>query len=233
MHWNMSFVVRQSRGRFFTWLAHDDSLEAEFLEQTVSYLSKNQQTVLVTGDFSCIDENGAEQNIARLERLRDNISFDDRIVPFFEYGNSNIYFSFYGLIRTEICDKVMHKVKEPYMADGYEYFILSRLATSGEIASLPLILRKYRVHSSSTYNSEVIHNKNRPAFIRNFNKFINLSLLRIDFWFVLVTSSLRVRAKYNIMRRHVIMGWKWFWFHFGEITSKLFKSLTLRDTRTP
>lgn len=215
--WNFSFVARHSKGLFFTWLAHDDVLEPQFLEQTVNYLSLNPQTVLVTGDFSCIDENGVELKTENLDILRDNLAWDKRRVPFFEYGNSNVHFSIYGMTRTEVCKLVMDKVREPYMADGSEYPILSRFAIAGEIASLPMVLRKYRVHSSSTYKSEVYETEKKHILIRNWHNFVKLLLLRLDFSRVLLGSSIPAIAKYRITQRHIIMGLNWLLYKTGKL----------------
>jgi glycosyltransferase involved in cell wall biosynthesis len=218
--WNMSFVARNAVGRFFTWLAHDDILEPQFLEQTVKYMTNNPQVVLATGDFSLIDEHGVELNIEKLDRLRDCLPWETRRVPFFEYGNSNVYLCIYGTMRTELCKLIMAKLKKPYMADGSEYPILSRFAVSGEIASLPIVLRRYRIHNSSLYKTELYKNTNRPKFIRAWHTFVNLLLLRIDFSRVLLGSNIPIKAKYMITRRHIIMGWKWCWFQFGKILPK-------------
>ncbi len=219
-HWNMAYVARIASGRFFTWLAHDDILEPQFLEQTVKYLSENPQAVLATGDFSLIDAKGVELKVEKLDVLREQLPWDARRVPFFEYGNSNVHLAIYGLMRTELLRRIMGRLKEPYMMDGNEYPILSRLAAAGEITSLPIVLKSYRVHDSSTYKTTVAEIAKKPKLIRDWHIFVNLSLLRIDFWRVLLLSNAPIKSKYYIMLRHVVMAWKWCWFKFGNIFSK-------------
>jgi len=225
MYWNLSFVARSATGQFFTWLAHDDILEPGFLEQTLKYLSQHPRVVLAAGDFAVIDENGCPLRIEKLDRLRAELAWDLRLVPFFEYGNSNVYFCIYGLMQTAICKSVMADVKEPNMADGIECPILSRFAVSGEIASLPVVLRQYRIHNLSVYQTEVSEQAKKPNLHRIITFYGNLFLIRLDLWKVLLGADFESKIKLGIISRHLTMDSKWIRFQIEQFFMSLVKKL--------
>jgi len=225
MHWNLSFVAYSAAGRFFTWLAHDDVLEPGFLEQTLKYMSRNPQVVLTTGDFAVIDENGCSLRTEKLDKLRDDLAWSARLVPFFEYGNSNVYFCIYGLMQTALCKSVMAEVKEPNMADGIECPILSRFAVSGEIVSLPIVLRKYRIHNLSVYQTEVTEQAKKSNLHRIVTFYSNLFLIRLDLWKVLLSAEFASEIKIRIIRRHLAMDSKWIRFQIEQSFLGLVKKI--------
>lgn len=55
---NYNFLLRRAKGRYFRWLAHDDSLPARGLEEQVACLERDPETVLVYGPVEWVDTTG-------------------------------------------------------------------------------------------------------------------------------------------------------------------------------
>ena len=194
-HWNFNFVAREAKGSLFTWLAHDDILMPHFLEEAVQFMSRRPKAVLVAGDFKVIDEDGAELGTEKLERIRDHIQWNKRCVEFFKYPISNVFFCIYGVMKSEICRSVFLAIKEPKIAAGSELPILARFAAAGEIASIPVILRKYRRHAASMYVRELAEISKRSIFHRFRIRIGKSYRLRFDQWAVLLSSALSPSLK--------------------------------------
>lgn len=199
IHFNSNFVLQKAKGQYYTWLAHDDALEKNFLEQTIKYLDNNKNCFIVTSDFESIDESGKTIRIEKLENIRDNIPWEVRAEEFFKYPMKNEYFCFYGLFRTEKTKIIFQKTPQPKMLAGSELPFLARFAASGEIASIPLILRKYRRHSQSSYVQEVNDLKKENFIRRYFINLLNLYRLRLDQMRVLIKSNFPLSLKFSII----------------------------------
>jgi glycosyltransferase involved in cell wall biosynthesis len=154
--WNLKFVTDEARGSLLVWLAHDDSLEATYLERCVERLSVNPRAVSVSSDFRIIDGQGGEICIKTLDRIRDTIAWRRRCYVFFEYPiYTDEFFCFYGMMRTEAAKAVMSSLRQPRYMSQIELPVLARLAGKGEISSFPGVLRNYRRHATSLYHSEI------------------------------------------------------------------------------
>ena len=188
-------MTQNAKGEFITWLAHDDILEPMFIEEAVQYISHNPSTVLVASDFSIIDQNGAELGVEKLTRIRDHINWEKRCVEFFKNPISNVFFCIYGLMKTEICKSVLRSVPAPKILAGSELPILARFAVLGEIAAIPIVLRKYRRHPASMYSSEVSAISKLSMLRRQLIKIVNLYRLRLDQMTVLWSSALSLNFK--------------------------------------
>jgi glycosyltransferase involved in cell wall biosynthesis len=219
--WNFRFVSQQATGRFFTWLAHDDTLEPQFLERTVQYMLQNPRMVIAAVDFAIIDENGMKFREDKLEDTRDSLPWEIRRIPFFEFAYPNIHLCFYGLMPTKLCNSVMADVKTPKMLTGSEYPVLARFAAAGEIAALPVILRKYRSHSQSAFLTEVAANEKKSTLRRIVFFYGNLFKLRIDLLKVLLGAPFSWKEKLRILRRHMLMDLAWYrWKITGHWTPR-------------
>jgi glycosyltransferase involved in cell wall biosynthesis len=197
-YWNFNFVTQNAKGEFITWLAHDDVLEPMFLEETVYYMSHKPDTIIVASDFGIIDQAGIELGIEKLTKIRDHIDWGKRCVEFFRYPISNVFFCIYGLMKTKTCKAVLQSVSEPKIAKGSELPILARFAVAGEIAAIPIALRKYRRHPTSIYSSEVRVISNFSVLRRQLIKIANTYRLRLDQIIVLWSSSLSLSFKISI-----------------------------------
>jgi glycosyltransferase involved in cell wall biosynthesis len=207
--WNFLFVASQATGMYFTWLAHDDVFEPKFLEMTIEYMSRNHRTVVVATDFTIIDESGIEQRLEKLDELRDSLIWEIRRIPFFEFGYPNIHLCFYGLMQTKLCKSIMAEIKIPKMLTGWEYPVLARFAVSGEIAALPVVLRKYRSHSSGVFLTEVAELERKSKWHRSAFFYGNVFKLRSDLLKVLLRSPFTWKSKFRILRRQMITDLQW------------------------
>lgn len=198
--WNLKFVTDEARGGLLVWLAHDDSLEAAYLEQCVRHLSANLRLVSVSSDFRIIDGQGGEICIKTLDRIRENIAWRRRCPVFFEYPiYTDEFFCFYGMMRTEAAKSVMSAFKEPRYMSQIELPVLARLAAKGEISSFPGALRNYRRHDTSLYHSE-INSLARKARIVRAAVFMNHARALIaDQMIVLIRSPFPLTMKFAIL----------------------------------
>ena len=227
-HWNFNFVTQNATGRLLTWLAHDDILESGFLEATVQYMHENPDTVLVASDFEVINEDGITLGHQELEKIRDRIGWEKRCVEFFKYPISNVFFCIYGLMRTAACQSVLQSVGEPKMAAGSELPILARFAARGEIASLPVVLRKYRSHADSVYSSEAAVISTKPLHHRVLMDIVNINRLRLDQMEVLFSSSYPAGFKYRIFGKVLISYFEYSFSKASKYPAKLASILRSR-----
>src|ERR1017187_2179485 len=153
-YWNFQFVTEQATGDFLVWLAHDGTLEARYNEETEWQLNENYRVVIVCGDVRVIDDYGAQIDIETLVTIRDDIDWQQRCSEFYKYPISNALFSIYGMMRANICREVLRSVKPRRQMAQFELPILARFAAKGQISSLPIVLRTYRRHDASLYNTE-------------------------------------------------------------------------------
>jgi len=212
---NFAFVAQQARGQFFTWLAYDDALGPDYLEKIVPFLSRHDQLAIAANDFMIIDQTGKELRIDKLDLVRESIPWEDRRVPFFEYGYRNIHLCFYGLTHTALCKRIMAEARPPKMADGVEYPVLARFAAAGEIVAVPLVLRKYRSHSSGNYLAEVAK-RNEKKWRGVYFFYSNLFKMRVELFSILVRSPLPLASKLRILRRHMILDFRWYLYKIGQ-----------------
>ena len=229
-HWNFNFVTQNARGNLITWLAHDDILEPDFLEATVQYMLENPDTVLVASDFAVIDQDGKGLELQELEKIRDHVDWEKRCAEFFKYPISNVFFCIYGLMRTEACKSVLQSVAEPRMANGSELPILARLAARGEISSIPVISRKYRIHADSVYSAEVAATSTRPLFRRVLMDIANVNRLRLDQMAVLFSSPYPAGFKFRTLNKMLYCYLAYFFSRTLKIPMKLAGILKSRFT---
>jgi glycosyltransferase involved in cell wall biosynthesis len=228
--WNFCFVVQQAKGQFFTWLAHDDVLEPQFLERTVQYMLQSPQTVVATVDFVIIDGNGSVLRIDKLDDLRDSLSWEIRRMPFFEFAYPNIHLCFYGLIQTGVCRLVAAELKEPKMMTGSEHPFLARFAAAGEIVALPAVLRKYRSQNSGVYLTEVAEIERMSNWRRIVFVYGNRFKLRMDLLKVLLGAPFTWKSKFRILRRVMILDFQWWrWTITGHWTDPKTITEEMRD----
>lgn len=192
---NFNYLAARARGRFITWLAHDDVLEPDFLRRTVEYLLDHPLAVASTGDILWIDAKGNEIRTDLLVSIRHGIPWSRRRLEFFKYPMSNAFFCVYALMRTDVGRKVTFGLREPKVASGSELPFLSRLALEGEIASLPCVLRRYREHGSSGFKAEQARLAKRSRIRRALFLWKHINHLRLGQAQVLIAADLPVVVK--------------------------------------
>jgi glycosyltransferase involved in cell wall biosynthesis len=200
--WNLKFVTEQATGRLLVWLAHDDALHRQFIEECVAYLDRNPRAVVVSGDFRIVDESDNQVDMEILQTIREDIPWVRRCGQFFQYPIfSNVFYAFYGMIRADACRTVLGRVKEPRYMSQIELPVLARLATMGEITSLPAVLRDYRRVSTSLYHSEVNSLSRKSIYMRSIIQTRHISRLIIDQVSVLLWSHFSLVRKLGVLFR--------------------------------
>lgn len=200
--WNLKFVTERATGRLLVWLAHDDALHRLFLEECVAYLDRNPRAVMVSGDFRIVDESGNQVDMEILQTIREDIPWAQRCSQFFHYPIfSNVFYAFYGMIRADACRTVLSRVKEPRYMSQIELPVLARLATMGEITSLPTILRDYRRVSTSLYHSEMNSLAGKSIYARSVMQTRHISRLIFDQVSVLLRSRFSPIRKLRVLLR--------------------------------
>lgn len=153
---NFYEVLRLARGEYFAWLADDDWCDRRFLEALASELQARPDVILCACGVKVIDAHG--NNVAKdsLERIHPNIPWEKARVAFFEYPISSVVHAVYGLYRTAIVRMVgaPRGVTRKNILTSSEVPFLAKLATMGRIIAIPELLRYYRIHENSVYQSE-------------------------------------------------------------------------------
>jgi glycosyltransferase involved in cell wall biosynthesis len=200
--WNLKFVTERATGRLLVWLAHDDTLHRLFIEKCVAYLDRNPGAVMVSGDFRIVDESGNQVDTEILQTIREEIPWAQRCNQFFHYPIfSNVFYAFYGMTRADACKSVLSRVKEPRYMSQIELPVLARLATMGEITSLPTVLRDYRRVSTSLYHSEMNSLSRKSIYARSIVQTGHISRLIIDQVSVLLCSDFSPIRKLAMLLR--------------------------------
>jgi glycosyltransferase involved in cell wall biosynthesis len=200
--WNLKFVTERATGPLLVWLAHDDALHRLFIEECVAYLDRNPRAVVVSGDFRIVDESGNPVDMEILQTIREDIPWARRCSQFFHYPIfSNVFYAFYGMMRVDACRTALSRIKEPKYMSQIELPVLSRLATMGEITSLPTVLRDYRRVSTSLYHSEVDSLSRKSIFARSIIQIGHISRLTIDQVSVLLCSHFSMIRKLGVLLR--------------------------------
>jgi len=200
--WNLKFVTERATGGLLVWLAHDDALHRQYIEECVAYLDRNPRAVIVSGDFRIVDESGNQIDMEKLQTIREDIPWAQRCSQFFRYPIfSNVFYAFYGMIRAEACRAAMNSIKEPKYMSQIELPVLSRLATMGEITSLPTVLRDYRRVSTSLYHSEMNSLSRKSTYARSIIQAGHISRLIFDQVSVLLRSHFPLIRKLGVLLR--------------------------------
>lgn len=200
--WNLKFVTERATGGLLVWLAHDDALHRLYIEECVAYLDRNPRAVIVSGDFRIVDESGNQIDMEKLQTIREDIPWARRCSQFFRYPIfSNVFYAFYGMIRADACRAAMSSIKEPKYMSQIELPVLSRLATMGEITSLPTVLRDYRRVSTSLYHSEMNSLSRKSTYARSTIQAGHISRLIFDQVSVLLRSHFSLVRKLGVLLR--------------------------------
>lgn len=176
---NLEFVLKEATGEFFLWVADDDLCEIEFIEKLVDCMKKYPDVVLCACDVQSIDENDNLLETNRLETIRPSENWFNARRLFFRCPTSNIFFSIYGLYKTEIlrrCDIRTMAGWRGFVTNG-EVPFLAQVAILGRIVAIPEVLKIYRRHPDSAYHKENNRLSKLDAFMLRL--FIRVRLCRI------------------------------------------------------
>lgn len=204
---NTNFVLQKARGKYFTFLHHDDAIQSNFLAEAVDYMLSHKNCFIVTGDFEIIGQTGIVKRIERLESLRDSIEWKSRCREFFRCPMTHFgQLCVYGLLETKKAQPIFSSCPRPKILMGTELYLISRYAIAGEISSVPRVWRKFRRHSSSTYRIELAKHNNC------FFLFLNRCKIKLDQFKVLMISDYPLSQKLLIL----------FWVYFGYFKNLLY-----------
>jgi glycosyltransferase involved in cell wall biosynthesis len=154
---NFQFVLEQANGDYFIWAADDDLCKPDMVEMLVSAMEANSNAVLCGCDIIVIDENDREIRRERMESIYKEEEWKRVRYKFFLYPTSNIFFTIYGLYKTEILLKQREGLLTGWSGYGtnMEVPFLASLACMGEIIAIPYALKFYRSHNDSIYTREM------------------------------------------------------------------------------
>ena len=172
-----------------------------------------------------VDGNGRELGLKELTDIRITVPWPKRISAFYRYPISNAFLCIYGLMRRDALIKVLSCARRGPLLTGNELPRLSRFAAIGEVASLPLILRKYRYHEGSSFHAEkatLSSSAIRGSLARQYNYIWH----RLDQLFVLTQSSYPWRFK-------VYVGYRVLCFYVTHYKRRLIRFVCrAREKRT-
>lgn len=164
---NYEFLVKEANGKYFTWAADDDLCTSNFIEKLVESMESHSDLALCGCDVQSIDanENLLEVNLLNSIRLSEDWRKTRRL--FFRYPTSNVFFSIYGLYRTDRlrqCSLESMIGWKGFLTNG-EVPFLAQLTTFGRIASIPEVLKIYRRHPDSAYYKELEEHSKFDTFM--------------------------------------------------------------------
>lgn len=199
---NLKFVTDQAQAPLLVWLAQDDKLDVRYLEECLRQMELHPDSVLVTTDFRIIDEAGNLICTERLESIRAAIAWRTRRAEFFKFPvYSNIFYAFYGMMRTTACQSMFSELKKPRYMSQIELPVLARLATAGEIFSFAPDLRFYRRVGTSLYHTELKRLRAQSRIRQIAIVALHFGRLIADQVSVLLRSSLPATVKLGILSR--------------------------------
>ena len=193
---NFNFVLEKSKSDYFMWLACDDLLMPNMIENLLYYLKQNSKIVLITPDIQNIDEFGNPISLHNITQIRFKKHLDNNLlnlIKFFRNPTSTIYHSFYGLYKKDILKDIeLNYSNKLEYSTGMEIPFLAQVALKGFIVSIPLSLKKFRRHSESIYHKE-INNIDLNFYFRN-----NINITNVLF-LILKNSKISLLKKIIIL----------------------------------
>jgi glycosyltransferase involved in cell wall biosynthesis len=140
VYWNFRRGLELSHGEYFMWLAHDDTLAPEFLEQCVAALDRDPTVVLAYPKAIDIDEYGNflvyKEQVLNAESPNPHERFRQMIRM--EHNCEAIF----GLIRANVLGKI------PVFGNfaDADRVLLAELSLHGSYARVPEFLFRHREH---------------------------------------------------------------------------------------
>ena len=143
--WNYNECVRESRGEFFSWTAHDDLRSPDFVDVSLTAFAE------VGPDYAVV-ASGSEF----IDHLGATIGPDTDTMParsnwpFVRLGTALAHVNFaapvFGMIRRDMLDKT--RLIGPFVAS--DYVLICELAMLGKIAEVDEVLFYRRLHTESS-----------------------------------------------------------------------------------
>jgi glycosyltransferase involved in cell wall biosynthesis len=158
MLWNFRRVLERARGRYFTWLAHDDLCDPEYLATLVAFLEAHPDVALCGCSVRIIDADGVPVTEARLAGLYPEVPWRQArrlffAAPLLDDWDASWWMTYYGVYRREVARRMVLRERrrrgEPRLL-WFEFAALASVAVQGRIVALPPVLRAWRWHPAST-----------------------------------------------------------------------------------
>lgn len=136
---NHNVLVREARGEYFKWAAHDDLYGRDLLARCVEALAENPDVVLSHADMAIIDEQGAVLREFDYTLATDSVDVTERFRSLVVTdGGDNEY----GVIRTDVLRSIRPK-------DSYHHSprpFIAEIAFRGRFHQVPEMLFFRRDH---------------------------------------------------------------------------------------
>lgn len=157
--YNYRFTFARSRGRYFTWLAHDDARAPSFLERCLDEFQGAEPPVLVYTGVRYIDDAGRYLD-SRFDQIASSEPQPHRRLSTMltEVSRANAVF---GLARADVLART--RLIEPFIAS--DLVLLAELAMLGEIREVADELAIQRIHDGMSTHA----NRDRRALARWFD----------------------------------------------------------------
>lgn len=116
---NHNAVLREARGEYFKWAAHDDLYGRDLLARCVQALDEHPDVVLSHADMAIIDETGAVVRLFDYALATDSTDVTERFRSLVVTDGAD---DEYGVIRTDVLRSVRpkdgyHHASRPFMAE--------------------------------------------------------------------------------------------------------------------
>lgn len=199
---NFIFVLKEAKGEYFCWSAHDDLREKVNIRRLVELLDEHREVICAMTDVVNFGGEGEPERIDRLEGIRVRkvlASWDEVRRLFFAVPTTNIFFCIYGLYRTDVLRQINLKINLGFYANA-EIPFLAQVALKGRIVSLEYEGFRYRRHPQSIYHLEVA--KDDPGAPARRHNVVRRAVCGI-----LLRSSLPLSEKAAIFRE-IWRGWR-------------------------
>jgi len=100
---NHNYLVREARGRFFKWAAHDDLFAPKLVERCIEALEDQPELILAHAYMGIVDERGKTLEIYDYRLATDSPQASKRFrsLMFTDGGDD-----FYGVIRTDVMRRI-------------------------------------------------------------------------------------------------------------------------------
>jgi glycosyltransferase involved in cell wall biosynthesis len=158
---NFDFVLSQAKGKYFTWVAHDDVLnDPSYLRAACDALEASPDAVLCGCSMNVLDHEGPGTSApALLEPIYPDRDWAEARKRFFRCPyDSLIYFAIYGVYRRDVLRQVPMRerwYKGRRVSLDLENPILAEVAVRGRIIALPELLRSYRQNDRSSWHQDM------------------------------------------------------------------------------
>jgi glycosyltransferase involved in cell wall biosynthesis len=140
--------INLSKGKYISWLDHDDIYYPEKLQSQFNFLEKNQEYAMVGTNVDLIDSKS--ENIGEISygKTPDEIKVHLFFMNYFTQSSVMIR-------KSCLLQKIYHKEMEP--AEDYHLWI--RLSLNYKLWNLPQTLTAYRIHETNITKTNLIELK--------------------------------------------------------------------------